>query len=51
MEFSITMNNAEFIISSVVGPIVAGVYFTIKTYLSKRKERGKWSHVETETTK
>ncbi len=37
MEFSITMNNAEFIISSVVGPIVGAVYFTIKHYLSKNK--------------
>lgn len=37
MNFSIELNQVEFIISSVAGPLIAGIYYTIKHILDKNK--------------
>lgn len=39
MEISINLNAWEFIALNLIGPLIAGTYYTIKHYLTHRKEK------------
>ena len=38
MEISIALSPSEFIVSSIIGPVIASFYFGIKFYLNKEKK-------------
>lgn len=39
MDINITLNNWEFIALNLIGPLIAGTYYTIKHYLTNRKDK------------
>lgn len=38
MEFTIVMDQTEFIISTITGPLIATAYFSLKLYLNRTKK-------------
>jgi hypothetical protein len=36
MEFTIVMDQTEFVISTIAGPLIATAYFSLKLYFNKR---------------
>ena len=37
MEIAIEMNQIEFLVSTIAGPVIASTYFLLKLYLKKKK--------------